>query len=116
MISFSHRVFMQVAANLSFSKAAQTLFITQPAISKHVKALEDQYKVPLFERKGNSILLTEAGKKLNEYLLQATEIERKIEYDLSVVSQLSQAAGHLRLGDRTSICLYILRAMLAGFR
>ena len=40
MISFSHRVFMEVAANLSFSKAAQTLFITQPAISKHIKALE----------------------------------------------------------------------------
>src|ERR1700753_3534961 len=116
MISFSHRVFMQVAANLGFSKAAQTLFITQPAISKHVKALEDQYKVPLFERKGNSILLTEAGKKLNEYLLQATEIERKIEYDLSVVSQLSQAAGHLRLGASTTIALYILPPILSGFQ
>src|ERR1700743_3538442 len=97
MISFAHRVFIEVAANLSFSKAAQVLFVTQPAISKHVKALEDQYKVPLFERKGNSILLTEAGKRLNEYLLQATEIERKIEYDLSVLSNVSQAAGHLGL-------------------
>ena len=98
MISFAHRVFMEVAANLSFSKAAQVLFVTQPAISKHIKGLEDQYKVAFFERKGNSILLTEAGKKLNEYLLQATEIERKIEYDLSVLSNLSNAAGHLRLG------------------
>ncbi|MBS1504783.1 MAG: LysR family transcriptional regulator, partial [Bacteroidetes bacterium] len=86
MISFAHRVFMEVAANLSFSKAAQVLFVTQPAISKHIKALEDQYKVALFERKGNSILLTEAGKKLNEYLLQAKDIERKVEYDLSILS------------------------------
>ena len=116
MISFAHRVFMEVAANLSFSKAAQVLFITQPAISKHVKALEDQYKVPLFERKGNSILLTDAGNKLNEYLQQATEIERKIEYDLSVVSNLSQAAGHLRLGASTTIALYILRSILSGFQ
>ena len=116
MISFSHRVFMEVAANLSFSKAAQVLFVTQPAISKHVKALEDQYKVPLFERKGNSILLTEAGKKLNEYLQQANEIERKIEYDLSILSNLSQAAGHLRLGASTTIALYILPPILSGFQ
>jgi len=116
MISFAHRVFMEVAANLSFSKAAQVLFVTQPAISKHVKALEDQYKVPLFERKGNSILLTEAGKKLNEYLQQANEIERKIEYDLSILSNMSQAAGHLRLGASTTIALYILPPILSGFQ
>src|ERR1700744_2917593 len=116
MISFSHRVFMEVAANLSFSKAAQVLFVTQPAISKHIKALEDQYKVPLFERKGNSILLTEAGKKLNEYLLQATEIERKAEYDLSVLSNVTQAAGHLRLGASTTIALYILPSILSGYQ
>jgi DNA-binding transcriptional LysR family regulator len=107
---------MEVAANLSFSKAARTLFVTQPAISKHVKALEDQYKVPLFERKGNSILLTEAGKKLNEYLLQATEIERKIEYEFSVLSSLSQAAGNLRLGASTTIALYIMPSILSGFQ
>ncbi|MFA6084135.1 LysR substrate-binding domain-containing protein [Mucilaginibacter sp.] len=116
MISFAHRVFMEVAANLSFSKAAQVLFVTQPAISKHVKALEDQYKVALFERKGNSILLTEAGVKLNEYLLQATEIERKIDYDLSILSNASNAAGHLRLGASTTIALYILPSILSGFQ
>src|SRR6201995_2596653 len=116
MISFSHRVFMEVAANLSFSKAAQTLFITQPAISKHIKALEDQYKVPLFERKGNSILLTDAGKKLNDYLLQAIEIERKAEYDLSIASRQSLAAGHLRLGASTTIALFILPSILSGFQ
>lgn len=116
MISFAHRVFLEVTANLSFSKAAQVLFITQPAISKHIKGLEDQYKLPLFERRGNSIILTEAGKKLNEYLLQATEIERKAEYDLSVLSNQSQAAGHLRLGASTTIALYILPPILSGFQ
>src|ERR1700744_6426694 len=116
MISFAHRVFMEVAANLRFSKAAEVLFVTQPAISKHVKALEDQYKVPLFERKGNTILLTEAGKKLNEYLLQAVEIERKLEYEISVHSNISNAAGHLRLGASTTIALYILPSILSGFQ
>jgi DNA-binding transcriptional LysR family regulator len=116
MISFSHRVFMEVAANLSFSKAAQILFVTQPAISKHIKGLEDQYKVPLFERKGNSILLTEAGGKLNDYLQQATEIERKAEYDISLLSSLSQASGNLRLGASTTIALYIMPSILSGFQ
>lgn len=116
MISFSHRVFMEVAANLSFSKAAQVLFITQPAISKHIKALEDQYKMPLFERKGNSISLTDAGIKLNDYLKQATEIERKAEYELSILSNAANAAGHLRLGASTTIALYILPYILSGFQ
>ncbi|TFF36915.1 LysR family transcriptional regulator [Mucilaginibacter psychrotolerans] len=116
MISFSHRVFMEVAANLSFSKAAQVLFITQPAVSKHIKALEDQYKMPLFERKGNSISLTEAGIKLNDYLKQATEIERKIAYELSILSNAANAAGHLRLGASTTIALYILPYILSGFQ
>jgi len=116
MISFSHRVFAEVAANLSFSKAAQVLFVTQPAISKHIKSLEDQYKLPLFERKGSSIVLTEAGKKLNDYLLQATEIEQKAEYDLSVLSNLTHAEGNLRLGASTTIALYILPPILSGFQ
>ncbi|QQL49247.1 LysR family transcriptional regulator [Mucilaginibacter ginkgonis] len=116
MISFSHRVFLEVATNLSFSKAAQVLFITQPAISKHIKSMEDQYKLPLFERKGNSIILTEAGKKLYDHLLQAVEIERKIEYDLSVLNNISQAHGHLRLGASTTVALYVLPSILSGFQ
>jgi DNA-binding transcriptional LysR family regulator len=72
--------------------------------------------VALFERKGNSIVLTEAGKKLNEYLQQASEIERKAEYDMSMLSNLSQAAGNLRLGASTTIALYILPSILSGFQ
>jgi DNA-binding transcriptional LysR family regulator len=85
MLSIAHQVFLEVAANLSFSKAAQVLFITQPAVSKHIKLLEDQYKVPLFERKGASILLTEAGNMLNKHLLKASEIQRQIAFDISTL-------------------------------
>src|ERR1700712_252229 len=116
MLSVAHQVFLAVAANLSFSKAAQVLFITQPAVSKHVKGLEDQYKVPLFERKGASILLTPAGKMLNDHLLKASEIQRKIEYDLSTLSNVSNASGHLRLGASTTIALYILPSILSNFQ
>src|SRR6195952_3506787 len=116
MLSVAHQVFLAVAANLSFSKAAQVLFITQPAVSKHVKGLEDQYKAPLFERKGASILLAPAGKILYDHLLKASEIQRKIEYDLSTLNNISSASGHLRLGASTTIALYILPSILSNFQ
>ncbi len=77
MIALTHRVFLEVAAHLSFSKASKALFISQPAVSKQIKILENRYKLPLFERKGNSILITEAGEKLYQYLLEAREITKK---------------------------------------
>ena len=116
MLSVAHQVFLAAASNLSFSKAAQVLFITQPAVSKHIKQLEDQYKVPLFERKGASIVLTEAGNMLYKHLLKAQEIQRSIEFDLSTLSNLSNAAGHLRLGASTTIALYILPSILSNFQ
>jgi DNA-binding transcriptional LysR family regulator len=116
MLSIAHQVFLEVAANLSFSKAAQVLFITQPAVSKNVKLLEDMYKVPLFERKGASILMTEAGSILYKHLLKASEIQREIEYDLSILSNVSNASGHLRLGASTTIALYILPSILSNFQ
>ncbi|WP_295651953.1 LysR substrate-binding domain-containing protein [uncultured Mucilaginibacter sp.] len=116
MLSVAHQVFFAVASNLSFSKAAQVLFITQPAVSKHIKVLEDQYKVPLFERKGASISLTEAGNILFAHLLKAQEIQRSIEYDLSTISNVSGASGHLRLGASTTIALYILPSILSNFQ
>ena len=52
-MDFRLKVFYSVATNLSFTKASQELFISQPAISKHIR--EQQYKTPLFERKSNKI-------------------------------------------------------------
>ena len=116
MISLTHRVFLEVAAHLSFSKASKALFISQPAVSKQIKILEDQYKLALFERKGNSILITEAGQKLYQYLLEAREIEKKIEFDLLTLSQGEGADGFLKLGASTTIALYVLPFILSGFQ
>ena len=54
-MDFRLKVFYSVATNLNFTKASQELFISQPAISKHIRELEQQYKTPLFERKNNKI-------------------------------------------------------------
>lgn len=116
MIALTHRVFLEVAAHLSFSKASKALFISQPAVSKQIKILEDQYKLALFERKGNSILITEAGQKLYQYLLEAREIEKKIAFDLLTLSKGESAAGFLKLGASTTIALYVLPSILSGFQ
>ena len=116
MISITHRVFLEVAAHLSFSKASKALFISQPAVSKQIKLLEDQYKQPLFERKGNSILITSAGEKLYRYLLEAREIEKKIEFDLLTLSKGVHTSVFLKLGASTTLALYILPSILSGFQ
>lgn len=58
MSDFRLRVFSCVAKNLSFTKASQELFISQPAITKHIQELETMYQTRLFERMGNKISLT----------------------------------------------------------
>ena len=64
MLSIAYEVFFEVALHLSFSKAAEALFISQPAVSKQVKKLEFDLGTGLFERKGNAIMLTSSGERL----------------------------------------------------
>lgn len=106
---------MEVASNGSFSKAGKILFISQPAISKHIKALEGHYKQTLFERKGNNIKLTEAGNILFQYLKEAKKIENKLEFELSTLTNKFKAKGELKLGASTTVALYIIPKMLSGF-
>src|SRR5437588_2431199 len=115
MLSVRHQVFMEVAVNGSFSKAAKVLYISQPAISKHIKALEDHYKQTFFERKGNNIKLTTAGTILYDHLKEAKKIQNQLEFDLSTISNKFEAKGDLRLGASTTVALYIIPRMLSGF-
>ena len=108
MLSVRHDVFIEVANHLSFSRASETLFISQPAISKHIKALEESYKTTLFERKGNSISLTATGRILYERLLQAKNIQKQLEFEISTVLNRLKAKGQLRLGASTTVALYII--------
>lgn len=115
MLSFKHEVFFEVALLKSFTKAGQTLFISQPAISRNIKQLEDEYKSSLFERKGNSISLTEAGQMLYDALLRARAIEKQLQYDMSTYRDQSEAKGDLKLGASTTVALYIIPPILSGF-
>ena len=74
MSDFRLKVFQSVAKNLSFTKASQELFVSQPAITKHIQELEACYQARLFDRQGNKISLTEAGKLLVNVFLMLTNV------------------------------------------
>jgi LysR family transcriptional regulator, low CO2-responsive transcriptional regulator len=61
------KVFEAVARNLSFTRASEELYLTQPAVSMQIKQLEDSIGLPLFEQLGKRIFLTEAGREMTRY-------------------------------------------------
>lgn len=114
MSDFRLEVFYTVAKRLSFTKAAAELFITQPAVTKHIHELEDQYKARLFERRGNHIMLTEAGGLLLRHAESVFELYRNIEFEINSLSRRKE--GLLRIGASTTIAQYIVAPLLAKFR
>nr|WP_315172856.1 LysR substrate-binding domain-containing protein [uncultured Flavobacterium sp.] len=112
-MDFRLKVFYTVANRLSFTKAATELFITQPAVSKHIQELEEQYKIKLFDRNGSKISLTTGGEILLKHTQNVFEIYREIDFDMSTL--INERQGLLRLGASTTISQYIIPPILARF-
>ena len=106
-------VFRAVARQLSFRKAAEELYLTQPAVSLQIKALEQDIGVQLFDRAGAHIALTEAGKVLLEYSQQARLLFTQAEREIAALS--GDHAGELALGASTTIAQYVLPRLLSEF-
>lgn len=86
------QVFEAVARNLSFTHAAEELFLTQPAVSMQVKQLENVVGIPLYEQLGKSIHLTEAGKLMLRY---STEIRNQVSEAEKELDDLKGTEGGL---------------------
>ncbi|TGE21987.1 LysR family transcriptional regulator [Hymenobacter aquaticus] len=114
MPDFRLRVFQSVARHLSFTKAAQELFITQPAITKHIRELERSYAQRLFERRGNRVTLTEAGRLLLTHADAVESLHQQLTDQLHGLH--AEAAGRLRLGASTTLAQYVLPPILPGFQ
>lgn len=113
MSDFRLKAFYSVAHNLSFTKASQELFVSQPAVTKHIRELESLYGVRLFDRRGSSISLTRAGEIMMEHCERILSEYRKLEYDMHMLN--NESAGELRLGASTTIAQYVLPPLLASF-
>jgi DNA-binding transcriptional LysR family regulator len=84
------RVFESVARHLSFSRAAEELFLSQPAVSMQIKQLENQVGLPLFEQIGKKIYLTEAGKELYHYSRAVAQQLSDMEHALNELKGLER--------------------------
>lgn len=113
MDDFRLKVFVAAARTGSFTRAAEELFITQPAVSKHVSELEARFKVLLFERRGSRLELTAAGRIMLAHAEQLLDEYRRLQYEMGLCN--SRTEGELRLGASTTIAQYLLPRILAGF-
>ncbi len=107
------RAFLMVAESQSFSRAAEKLFITQPAISKRISTLEFALDCQLFDRLGKNVQLTQAGEALipsyQRILAELDETER-------IISTLrTQVSGHLKFGTSHHIGLHRLPPVLRKY-
>jgi DNA-binding transcriptional LysR family regulator len=113
------RVFFEVAEKQSFSRAAETLFISQPAVSKAVRELEHQLHLPLIERGGagnrgaRGPRLTESGQAIYEHARSIFALERAAIED--VRARIGLKRGQLIVGTSTTIAGYWLPPYVAGF-
>jgi len=112
--NFRIRVFRAVAHHLNFSRAAEELLLTQPAITQQIKALEDEFGVPLFDRGGGRIALTAGGKALLPFAEKMKDLSDKAV--TAVAEAFGQQAGELALGASQTIGQYLLPTFVAGFR
>jgi DNA-binding transcriptional LysR family regulator len=107
-------VFRAVAEHLSFRKAAEELYLTQPAVSLQIKALEEDLGVQLFDRAGAHIALTGAGIILLGYCEKVSKLLLNAEHEIAALS--GEHAGQLALGASTTIAQYVLPRLLGEFR
>jgi LysR family transcriptional regulator, transcriptional activator of the cysJI operon len=111
--NFRIRVFRAVAHHLNFSRAAEELLLTQPAVTQQIKALEDEFGVPLFDRGGGHISLTPGGSALLPFAEKMKIISDQA--IAAVAGAYGQQAGELALGASQTIGQYLLPNLVAGF-
>src|SRR5499427_6073427 len=112
--NFRLKVFRAVAEQLNFRKAAEQLFLTQPAVTLQIKALENDLGMRLFDRTGGKITLTRQGSVLFGYANQLVSLASEAERELGCSE--GSISGELALGASTTIAQYVLPRLLGAFQ
>jgi DNA-binding transcriptional LysR family regulator len=111
--NFRLKVFRAVAEHLNFHKAAEQIFLTQPAVTLQIKALESDLGVRLFDRAGGKVSLTRQGAVLLTYANKLAATASEAERELGCKD--SKVIGELSLGVSTTIAQYVLARLLQAF-
>ena len=106
--------FLEIVRLKSFSKAAQTCFCTQPAISAQVRQLEQELHTSLFDRLGTRIALTPAGRILAEYAEQILELRRRAQDSINELERVPR--GEIVIAANESTCIYVLPGVFAEYK
>jgi DNA-binding transcriptional LysR family regulator len=106
-------VFRAVSEQRSFRKAAEELYLTQPAVSLQIKALEEDLGAQLFDRSGAEVQLTAVGEALLEHARRSHELLLQAEHEIAALG--GAQAGKLTLGASTTIAQYVLPHLLGEF-
>lgn len=108
------QVFNTVAKELSFTKAAEILHMTQPAVTFQIRQLEEYFNTRLFDRTHNRITLTAAGLKVQEYAIQIFNLYAELENSVRLLT--GEVSGSLTIGASTTIAEYMLPVLLGDFK
>jgi DNA-binding transcriptional LysR family regulator len=108
------KVFHTVARLLSFTKAAEALHMTQPAVTFQVRQLEEYFNTRLFDRTHNKVNLTPAGERVSEFAERIFDLYSEMEN--SVRDLTGEISGALTIGASTTIAEYMLPALLGEFK
>ncbi|HBB01624.1 MAG: LysR family transcriptional regulator [Bacteroidetes bacterium GWD2_45_23] len=112
-MDYRDTVFLLVAEQRSFSKAAESLHISQPAVSRHIKEMELHYDASLFDRKGNRIYLTAAGEKVYHALREIAQHYRNLNFEMGEMHSVQ--SGEIIIGASSTIAQYVIPRVMASF-
>jgi LysR family transcriptional regulator, transcriptional activator of the cysJI operon len=111
--NFRLKVFRTVAEHRHFRKAADHLYLTQPAVTQQIRALEETFSVPLFDRTGKEVTLTPAGAILLGYVKQMDALVARAEEEMSAL--VGEVRGDLRIAASMTIAQFTLPVILGDF-
>ena len=106
--------FLEIVRLKSFSKAAQTCFRSQPAISAQVRQLEQELRAPLFDRLGTRIALTEAGRIFAGYAQQILDLRKQMQDAILELDRVPR--GELVIAANEATCIHVLPLVFSSYR
>lgn len=106
--------FLEIVRLGSFSRAAESCFRSQPAVSAQIRQLEEELGTRLFDRVASRVALTNAGKRFSEYARDMVDLRRRAQQEMQEMNSVPK--GELVIGANEATCLYILPAVFAQFK